>query len=109
MVATSVRPSACAMWCARGCSRFPESLISRWRRYRGEAVARLSGSCTRMKSPRLGNTPWYEHARREKRCRLEEDDVFAGVQHHGAMGVRKSRAREPRPALHTESNWSIVK
>src|SRR6266542_857310 len=42
MVATSVRPSACAMWCARGCSRFVESRISRWRKCRSEAAARLS-------------------------------------------------------------------
>jgi hypothetical protein len=34
------------MRCARGCSRYPESRISRWRGRRCEAIARLSDSCT---------------------------------------------------------------
>jgi hypothetical protein len=40
MEATLVRLSACVMRCARGCSCFAESQISRWRRQRCEAVDR---------------------------------------------------------------------
>ena len=95
-----------AMWCARACSRFAKSRISRCRRYRGEAIARLSGSCTRMKSPRLGNTRWYARAPGET-LSFEENDVSARFQRHGPVRTEHSQYRQTRDRLFDQLQYRL--